>query len=141
MPSHSDYRHVPIVDLRINVRERGITTSIEPDGKWDLAVRESSRSARCARQRVRLVIVPGRRAVQHAFDLCGLARQLPFIAQPGRGSRPLDPVSLRTGDAGAGGALSSRPRRRRSPDPTWRTAPRQPRMTRLTVGVCWGQRS
>jgi anti-anti-sigma factor len=74
---------------------------------------------RCAGQRVRLVIVPGPSAVQRFFDLCGLARQLPFIGQPEHEAEPRDPVSPITGDAGSGGALSSRPQRRRSPAPTF----------------------
>jgi anti-sigma B factor antagonist len=76
---------------------------------------------RCAGQRIRLAIVPGPNAVQRLFDLCELTSHLPFIGQAGREAEPRDPVSPVTGDAGSGRALSSRPKRRRSPAPTLAT--------------------
>jgi anti-anti-sigma factor len=35
---------------------------------------------RCAQQNVRLVIAPGPRAVQRPFEVLGLTRALPFLA-------------------------------------------------------------
>jgi hypothetical protein len=84
-------------------------------------------AGRSRAQQVRLVICPGPRAVQHVFDLCQVTEALPFVPTPLKLEEPRDPVSPATGDAGSGGALSSRPQRRRSPIPTFRRpAPCQP---------------
>jgi anti-anti-sigma factor len=76
-------------------------------------------TSRSRAQHVHLVICPGARTVQQVFDLCQVTEALPFIPSPVP-REPRDPVSLATGDAGSGGALSSRPQRRRSPVPTFR---------------------
>jgi anti-sigma B factor antagonist len=39
-------------------------------------------SERCAGQSTRLVIIPGPRAVQRVFELCGLTKILPFAEHP-----------------------------------------------------------
>jgi anti-anti-sigma factor len=77
-------------------------------------------AARSRAQHARLVICPGPRAVQDVFDLCQVTEALPFVPIPLKLQEPRDPVSPATGDAGSGGALSSRPQRRRSPIPTVR---------------------
>jgi hypothetical protein len=76
---------------------------------------------------VRLVICSGSRAVQRVFDLCQASEALPFVPTSLKSEEPRDPVSPATGDAGSGGALSSRPQRRRPSTPTLRRpAPCQP---------------
>jgi anti-anti-sigma factor len=46
---------------------------------------------RCARQDSRLVIIPGPRAVQRVFEMCGLTNTLPFMARTGSQQGPSFP--------------------------------------------------
>lgn len=62
---------------------------------------------RSERQRVRLMIVPGPRAVQRVFELVGLSKILPFLS-PGPGSEPRDPSADAAAATGSGSSLSRR---------------------------------
>jgi anti-sigma B factor antagonist len=60
------------------------------------------------RQSVRLLIVPGSRAVQRVFELVGLSNVLPFL--PARqAAEPRDPAAHPPGASGSGGSLSRLP--------------------------------
>jgi anti-anti-sigma factor len=103
------------------VLELGRVTFIDASGIG--VVLELAR--RCRAHRVHLVICPGPREVQDAFGLCGLIDVLPFIPTSLPGELR-DPVSPSPGDAGSGGAPSSRAQRRRSSSSARRPAPCHP---------------
>lgn len=80
--------------------------------------------ARRARaQQVRLLICPGPPAVQRVFAMCQLTDALPFLPAPPQHRAARSPVSARTGDTEAGGALSYLPQRRRLSGSAWRPVP------------------
>ena len=111
----------PPFGFRIDLSERGATSTIELEGEWDLAQRAATTDAianaldrrpacllldlsglsfidscgvhalinarnRCAQQGARLVIIPGPRAVQRVFEICGLIDILPFADHQARSS-------------------------------------------------------
>jgi anti-anti-sigma factor len=140
-----DSSRLPRSEFGIAISDRGATTSITLIGSCDLAARPGLRAAiahalardpecvvldlsrlsfidnagvsvvvelaKCSAARdVHLVIFPGPAAVQDVFARRETTDTLPFI--------PAVPEP--------GGALSSRPQRRRSPSPVRRPAPYQP---------------
>lgn len=63
---------------------------------------------RSARQQIRLVILPGQRAVQRLFELLGLTDTLPFLTH-GPSIRAAKPRSARAQAVGSGDSLSPPP--------------------------------
>jgi anti-sigma B factor antagonist len=59
-------------------------------------------AGRSAAQNVRLVIIPGPRAVQRVFEITGLAERLPFLDTESTGSRTARSRNARHGAAGSG---------------------------------------
>ena len=87
---------------------------------------------RSAEQNVRLVIIPGDRAVQRVFEIAGLLDHLPFIDEQPAGSTGAAAAEPEDGAAGSGASLHppARPTAARRRRASTRTPSVQPNLTR-----------